>query len=349
MFEIANLYRELTQVPYVSGKEYPYFFGKIPLPFSSLGARIDGVGNLWISKKASDPLAKNILFEAHLDEIGFCVEGVTENGFLHALPCGGFDRSILPGTEFTVHGKRKVRSIAISVPPHLSKIKDDASKKEEEGIYLDCGFASKKEAFESVSPGDSITYASDLIVQDGAFIGHGLDNKASVIALLLALEKVSSPHNLHFLFSTGEETGKRGICCADFPCKMDLAFVFDVGFGLSADLDETKCIQMGKGPSVSLTDTLSRTCEDWVIKIAQSASTPLQTVCEPGGTGTNATALQLLQGGIPTAVISLPLRYMHTASETVLEKDIFYTADLVCAIAEAEQLPQLEVSYLEHD
>lgn len=333
MSKITDLYHKLSEFSYVTGKEYPYYTGRIPSPFDSLDARLDASGNIIVEKTSEDENAKTILLEAHLDHIGFCVCNITKSGFLEVAPCGGIDCDLVPGTEFIVHGKKNVFAIGTSIPPHLlKKIKETDPKKSP--LYLDCGFISKESAERVVSIGDPISFAAPCLEQNGRIIAPYLDNKASVISLILALETMKSKHHLIFAFTVGEESNSRGVKSFSFDKKIDLALVLDAGFARFPGLDVTKCIQMGKGPSISISDTLSRKAALWIQKLAGKRNLSLQTVCEPGGTGTSATALQLLQGGIPTAVISIPLAHMHTQSESVFESDINETVSLISAVVE---------------
>ena len=110
---------------------------------------------------------------------------------------------------------------------------------------------------------------------------------------------------------------------------------------------QTKCIRMGYGPSVSVTDTLSPAMTDFVMNTAKTNGLPLQIVCEPGGTGTSATAVQLRDNGIPCAVLSIPISNMHTPSEIVKISDLEATTELLLAICHEEALPTKEVNCLE--
>ena len=115
----------------------------------------------------------------------------------------------------------------------------------------------------------------------------------------------------------------------------------DAGFAQTKGLDSDRCIRMHYGPSVSIADTLSLKLAKWVIRCAGQNEIALQTVVEPGGTGTSATALQMRLGGIPCALISIPLKYMHTPSEIVSIKDIDSTAKLLCTLLEQDHLEEV--------
>jgi len=331
MSRISDLLEKLQASPCVSGSEQKLESCIPPLPSE---IHSDSYGNLWFCKKSKFPGAKKIVLEAHRDEIGLCVAKILDGGFVSVSFCGGIDPDILPSEEFIIYGKKRITAIAASVPPHLKNQDKDASPLTEKDILLDTGFSSKKELETIVSVGDPVHFAAPCLeLTNGKILSRGLDNKVGVLALLLTYEILSeTEHEIYFLLSTAEETtsnGSRAICRKIRP---DLAIVVDAGFSYCEGLDPSKCIQMGKGAAVSFTDTLSRQLTKTIIRIAKKNELPLQIICEPGGTGTSATVLQLQNGGIPCAVISIPILNMHTSSEIVLEKDIWDTANLLCAI-----------------
>lgn len=326
MSKIFDLICELQKFPCVTGREGA--FDGVPF----FDAKSDAFGNLFLIKKSNRKGAAKILVEAHRDEIGLVVKDILEGGFVSAVTCGGFNKKILPGTEFMIFGKRKVSALAAALPPHLKKKDGQSDDKKDDGtVLLDTGLCSKECTEKMISAGDLVHFSAAPNVMHGdAIVSRGLDNKASVAALLLAFHGVCDPKNdVCFLFSAGEESTSYGIknFCRDY--KPDLGIVVDVGFGYCAGLDRSACIMMGEGPSVSVSDTLSKSACDWVISVAEKEKIPLQIVAEPGGTGTSATALQTSCGGVPSVVLSIPLLNMHTSSEIVLERDIKATADLI--------------------
>ncbi|MBR7165623.1 MAG: M20/M25/M40 family metallo-hydrolase [Clostridia bacterium] len=328
----------LLKHPFVSGKE------ALVLP-DCFCAEKDEIGNLILRKKGKGKNKKTVLFEAHLDEIGLCITEVLEGGFLKATPCGGLSPDSVPGSVFEVHGKKKITAVGAFLPPHLKKLRDQKSDIE---ILLDTGILTKKELSSLVSVGDVATFEPRLLSLRGDRIcSRGLDNRASVCALLLAYESIQETENdLIFLFSVGEETGSRGaraFCSAE---SVDVAVILDAGFAHQEGLDPGRCIRCEEGPSVSYTDTLSLKAIDWVVKAARDKNLPLQILAEPGGTGTSATATQITGGGIPSVVVSIPVFNMHSASEIVSCRDIADTVRLIRALADSKDLPPKEVNVL---
>jgi endoglucanase len=279
---------------------------------------------------------------------------VDENGTVTAHAYGTADITATSGDEqfsdtCTVEVvSRSAESVSLNKQEVTLKKGEEEKKSDLDSVFIDCGFKSAEEAKKFISIGDTIAFADEAVPLLGTKIASPyLDNKASVLALIFAFESVLSENDVYFVLSVGEETGYRGAKFAAQEIKPDFAFVVDVGFAYSPELDPTKCIEMGKGPSVSFSDTLSRSLTKWVINVADNQKIPLQMICEPGGTGTNATALQLQNDGIPSCVISIPLKNMHTSSEIVDEEDIIKTAKLLSTLASQDKFPVQKVILIE--
>ena len=149
--------------------------------------------------------------------------------------------------------------------------------------------------------------------------------------------------NLIFLLSAGEETLSFGVKKFLSCHQVDAAIIIDAGFAYSEGLDRTRCILSGGGPSVSVTDTLSEDMTNWVISEAKDNKIPLQIICEPGGTGTSATAVQIQNNGIPSAVVSIPIFNMHTTSEIVSMADVKATVELLKALSDSVSLQEVVI------
>lgn len=334
MSKIFDLICDLQNTPCVSGAE-SIFSDHLPECFKT--AKKDRFGNLFYIKKSTKRDAPKILVEAHRDEIGLCVNSILSGGFVSAVPCGGFDLSSLSGEDFIIFGKERIRAVAAALPPHLAK-KDEKDVQKGE-ILLDTGLLSFKETSALISIGDLVHFsATPKYLSNHLIISRGLDNKASVAALHSACEEsIDTDAEICFLYSSGEETSSYGVktFCREY--KPDLAIVVDVGFGYNDGLDKSSCIVMGSGPSISFSDTLSVPMSKWAVSVAKSNGIPYQIICEAGGTGTSATAIQTSCGGVPSVVLSIPLLNMHTAAEIVDERDIFSTVQLICLLIENHQ------------
>ncbi len=333
MTELIDLIKHLLDQIAVSGCES----GSFCLPFPAEMTK-DCIGNIHLFRKGCGKNKKTILLEAHRDTVGLIVNEVKDQGFVSVLSSGGLDATVLPGTVFTVHGREKICAIATAMPPHVQTKKDQGVKIKVEDLYLD--LSCNKDLDSLVKMGDVITYAPVVKRLQGSRIASPyLDNLAGVAALLLLFRQLENPyHDVHFLLSVGEETtscGVRAFCEKTVP---DLAFILDAGFGYASGIRSNSCIRLGKGPSVSMTDTLCRDLEKEVIRIANTNSLPLQVIAEPGGTGTSGTAIQTARGGIPCALISIPVLNMHSPLEICDGQDVKSTVNLLSHLVHCDTL-----------
>ena len=275
----------------------------------------------------------HVLLDAHLDQIGLIVRGIDDKGFLLVDRVGGTDLRVLTGAEVVVHGKEDLSGVVCSVPPHL--IKGDESKKLNiRQMAVDIGFE-KNEAEKLVSIGDRITLRncqSELLngnISSGAF-----DDRCSAAAVLYALELVKDkvPNlTLSVMFSSMEETGGSGAKAAAFSLMPDYALVVDVGFGNDPYTDKKDTIYLGKGPSIGIAPILDNELTSELVKLAKENDIPYQHDVMGRTTGTNADAVSVTGKGVKTALLSIPLRYMHTANEVINISDVENTGKLIAA------------------
>ena len=276
----------------------------------------------------------HVLLDAHMDSIGLVVRGIDEKGFLLIDRVGGMDERILTGAEVTVHGKEELFGVICSVPPHLQKgdnKKETLSLKE---MAVDIGYT-KEEAEKLVEIGDRITLRSQKAELLGNNISSAsLDDRSCMAVILKALEmtKGKLPSiKLTVLFSTQEETGGSGAKTAAFSAMPTHAIAIDVGFGNDPYTDKTQTVDLSKGPSIGVAPILDRDMMKELKELAKSEGIPFQHDVMSGRTGTNADHINITGSGVKTALLSLPLRYMHTAGEVANLDDIENTAKLIAA------------------
>lgn len=276
----------------------------------------------------------HMLLDAHLDQIGLIVREIDSKGFLLVDRTGGTDIRVLTGAEVTVHAKEDIYGVMCSVPPHLSK-SDDSKKLDIRQMAVDIGY-SKEDAEKIVSIGDRITLRSSQNELLGDNISSGaFDDRCSVAAILYALELVKGKINnlkLSAMFSSQEETGGSGAKTGAFTLMPDYAVVVDVGFGNDPYTDKTQTIDLGKGPSVGIAPILDNDFTKEVVYIAKEKNIPYQHDVMGRTTGTNADSITIAGCGVKTSLLSIPLRYMHTANEVINIKDIEYTGRLIAEI-----------------
>ncbi len=272
---------------------------------------------------------RTILLDAHIDEIGFIVTDVDDKGFVKVACAGGFDIRTLPSHRLVIHGKRDISAVFTSIPPHLSEGDvqfDDISK-----LSLDTGLGA--EAKDYIKPGDLATYARKACVMANRRVtGKSLDNRAGVAVLLCLAEKLKEkrpPVNVCLLFSNQEELGVRGAKTASFTIDCDEAVSIDVSFASFPGIAPEKCGTMGNGPMIGQSPILSRKVTSALMDAAKKNNIPYQLEAMGGTTSTNADAISVSKTGIPTGLVSIPQRNMHTDAEVVAADDVLYTAQLL--------------------
>lgn len=296
--------------------------------------KTDNVGNFLLIKKSGKENAKKLLVDAHYDTVGLMVTGVHDNGFLSVIQLGGLDTSVLPSTEVTVLGKESVYGIITSTPPHLKTGESKAPKTEE--LFVDTGY-SKDKLKEMVSIGDPIIYRNKVDYISGDYVTSAyLDDKACLCALIYAasqMDKDKMDFDLYLTASAQEETGKSAVARLAFGLEPDLAVVTDVNFARVGEDDSFDCIEAGKGASFDISAITDRKVTKNIMKYLTSEGVSYQASCEPSRTSTNADYVSISGKGVPTVLISVPLKSMHTPSETANLNDIKSLSDVLVKIA----------------
>jgi len=298
--------------------------------------RTDANGNIIASIGRTD--SKDvIMLEAHNDTIGFVVTFIDENGFLKLSNCGGTDRRVLPGSRVNVLGKKHIRGIVCCLPPHLSDGGEDKAP-DADGIYVDTGLA-KSELEKYVSAGDKVAvYSKPEKLIGKRFKAAGLDNKAGVAVLIRAAQLIKKQKTdicIKIVLSSQEETGLVGSRTAGFSVKPDCALVVDVSFAKQACVSEEKSGKLSKGAMLGLSPILDRGLYRELEEICIKNSIPYQKEVMGGSTGTNADVISTAGEGVRTALVSIPLRNMHTQAETVDIDDLENTAKLISLFIES--------------
>ena len=324
MLDYKKTLRSLTSIMSVSGcereaardvtAEYGKYFDSVT---------VDAARNIILSKKSKKKNARKIMLDAHFDQIGMIVTGITDSGMLTVTNIGGIDRVILPACEVTVCGKEKLFGVIAATPPHLQK-KNDTAAPEWEDIRIDIGYT-KSEAEKLVPIGSPVVwhYSGDELM-NGRITGVGFDDKACAAGLICAV--VNTPaeklaYDVFLTLSAGEEIGAEAANSAAFAIKPDLAVVTDVNFATSPGVDDDESGKSGEGIMISLSAVTDRALTKKLLALAKENDIPVSTVVESTNTGTNANSLVYVSEGIPTAVVSLPLAGMHSYSEMLDLKD----------------------------
>lgn len=287
-------------------------------------------GNAVFRRKGFDPEKKTVLLDAHIDEIGFVVTYITDDGFLKVAPVGGVDRRMLLASEVVVFGRERVRGVITSTPPHL----EDDNKKlpEVSDIYIDIGMSGKR-AKELVSLGDKACVVNTPEMLLGKRVtAKALDDRSGAAALIRTVELLNDKPlgvNVVLLLSSKEEIGEIGAKTGTFDISPDIAIAVDVSFAYTQGEDREECGELSKGPMIGISPSLSRELSDKLIACAKENGIPYQLEIMSGKTGTNADQMTVSKGGVRAVTVSVPEKYMHTPAEIIDIDDIENTALLL--------------------
>ena len=286
----------------------------------------------------NDPQKPTLLFCAHLDQVGFLVTDITEDGFLRIGAVGGIDNRLLLGQQVKVVCKTQILDGVISIlPPHV--LSGEQAVPEDGQLCVDVGFASASELEGILLRGDAVHFATaPKMLLNGMMTAPALDDRCCVAALIRTAELLSACENLRcnvvFVLGGQEERGGRGAKLAAEICKPDYAIAVDVTFGMAHGEDPTECMELGKGPAIGISSVLSPELSDALIHTAVNEEIPYQLEVMPHATGTDADALALAPNGCAAGTVSVPLRNMHTPVEVICLEDIEKTAQLLAKYAE---------------
>ncbi len=307
--------------------------------------RRDKLGNLVMLKRATKSNGKpgpKVMLAAHMDEIGLIITKIEDEGFLRFSTIGGIDQRVLLAQEVIVHGKEKLLGVIGAKPPHIQTPAERTSAVPMDELYIDIGYDNRKQVEELVRVGDLVTINQQVVNLNGSHLaGKAMDDRACVAVMLECLKELQNVNHLADVYAVAtvqEEVGVRGATTSTYGIMPDIGIALDVGHGDMPGVQDYRTIKVGGGPGIALGphvhpklyERFVQTAKDWNI------SYTLEPATRPGGT--DAYAIQITQDGIPTALLSLPLRYMHTAVETLNYEDVRKTARLLAKfISELDQ------------
>jgi endoglucanase len=273
----------------------------------------------------------HLVLDAHIDQIGFVVTSITDEGFVKFDQLGGIDRRLIAAQPVIIHGKRDISGVICSIPPHLS---GGSEVPKYDDTAIDTGMT-HDELAEIVSEGDSVTFdVKCRSLLNERVTGGALDDRSGVAAILYALDFMQGrelAYNVTVIFSCQEEVGERGAKTGAYQLAPDIALAVDVSFAAAIGEDERKCGKLGAGPMIGVSPSLSREISDGLISAAKAASIPYQVEVMNSGTGTNADRYSVNRSGCKACTVSIPLRNMHTPVEVIDLSDVRTTAELIAA------------------
>jgi putative aminopeptidase FrvX len=299
----------------------------------------DGLGSSIARIGEAEPLLAVV---GHIDEIGLVVTHIDEKGFLWFAPIGGWDPQILVGQRVAVRGKDGlVPGVVGRKPIHL--LDPDQRKKvvELKGLHIDVGAADRDEAAELVRVGDPVTVAAEPQPLAGERLAsRAMDNRLGAYVALEALRRVNERGGLKGSFAAvgavQEEIGLFGARTAAFQVRPDVALAVDVTHATDTpgvDEKELGSHPLGSGPSIGRGSTLSPKVFELLAETAEEAGIEHTIGASGRGTSTDADVLQISRAGIPTGLVSIPIRYMHSPVELVDLGDVEAAVELVAAFA----------------
>ena len=280
-----------------------------------------------------NPKAKyKVVIEAHADEISWFVHYITKDGFIYLVRNGGSDHQIAPSKRVNIHTKKGMVKAVFGWPAiHTRKAGTEKSPKVD-NIFLDCGCDSKKEVEKlGIHVGCVVTYEDKfMILNKNFYVGRALDNRVggfmiAEVARLLKEKKVKLPFGLYITNSVQEEVGLRGAQMITESIKPDVAIITDVCHDTNTPMidkikeGDTKC---GDGPVLTYGPAVQNNLLNLIIDSAEKNKIPFQRNAASRSTGTDTDAFAYSTGGVASALISLPLRYMHTTVESAHKDDV---------------------------
>jgi len=283
--------------------------------------------------------AYKVVIEAHADEISWFVNYITDQGYIYVRRNGGSDALIAPSKRVNIHTAKGIVKAVFGWPAiHVRKIDQDKAPVIET-IFLDCGATSREEVEElGIHVGSVITFDDEFMVMNQKyFVGRALDNRIggfmiAEVARMLKENNKTLPFGLYIVNAVQEEIGLRGAEMVAHRIKPDVAIITDVTHDTQAPMYEKKVsgdLHCGKGPVITYGPAVQNNVRDMIIRVAQEKEIPFQRASASRATGTDTDAFAYSNDGVAAALISLPLKYMHTTVETVHKDDVENVSRLI--------------------
>lgn len=329
---------ELVEAPSPSGFEQPaaaVFRKRLGKVVDSLDTNV--MGSVHALLKGTHAKGVSVMLAGHIDEIGLMVNYITPEGFIAFSAIGGVDAAILPGMRVRVLAKDgALLGVMGRKPIHLIEEDERKTITKLERLFIDLGL-SGDEAKKRVRIGDPIVFDVGLeTFGEGFAVSRAFDDKMGAWIAARVLEEVKkaggAPGDLIAAATVQEEIGLRGGTTSAWSCDPVVGIAVEVGHATDyPDIDKRKHgeADCGKGPIIARGANVNPVLFDLLIAAAEKAKVPYQISAEPRGTGTDANAIQLSRGGKAAALVSIPLRYMHTPTEVLALSDLDATVKLL--------------------
>ncbi len=279
-----------------------------------------------------------IMVTGHSDEIGFMVQNISEDGFIYFTGVGGVDHTLVRGQRMQIQTKQgPILGVTGTLAPHMQDRGKDPEVPKLHDCFLDIGVKNKKEAEKLVRVGDVITFVDSFeILRGDIAVARGCDNRIGIFAAAEALRLLKKEKKLNAcvvaVSTVQEEIGLHGASMVGYSVHPDAALVADVGQATDIPVvnkNRFGNVKLGKGPIIGRGSANHPVVVERLEEVARKAKIPLQYSTDPRGTGTDADAIFLQRGGIPSVSLGLPNRYMHSPVEMIHLGDLEQLARLM--------------------
>ncbi len=281
-----------------------------------------------------------VVIEAHADEISWYVNYITDDGLIYVIRNGGSDQMIAPSKVVNIHGEKGLVKGVFGWPAIHTRIGEEKETTPKiENIFIDCGARTKQEVEDlGIFVGTMITYPDEFFeLNDRYFVCRALDNRIggfmiAEVARLLKEKKQKLPFALYITNSVQEEVGLYGADMIADTIKPNIAIITDVTHDSTTPMIEKKKegdLKCGDGPVIYFAPSVHHKVRELIMETAKNKKIPFQRAASSRATGTDTDAFAHSNGGVPSALISLPLRYMHTTVEMVAKEDVANVIQLI--------------------
>ena len=331
----VKLLKEICEIPGAPGFERPirnFVMTRIKKHVDDL--YIDNVGNLVAIKKGTGATNKKVLVAAHMDEIGFIVTHIDDEGFVKFHTLGGFDPKTLTAQRVIIHGKKDLVGVMGTKPIHVLTSEERNKVPKISDFFIDLGMP-PKEVEKWVSVGDPVTRERELIEMGDCVNCKSLDNRVSVYVLIESLKKIKKPPvDVYAVFTVQEELGMRGASVTAHQINPDFGITLDttIAFDVPGAQPHERVTALGKGAAIKIMDA-SVVCDGRMVAFLKETARKNKIPWQPeiltaGGTDT-AQIQRMGKDGSISGAISIPTRHIHQVIEMANKKDIDHAVQLL--------------------
>lgn len=296
---------------------------------------VDNLGNIIVYKKGKNKSKLKLMLSAHMDEVGFVVTSITNDGYIKFSAVGGIDRRVVLGKSVSI-GFENVFGVIGVKPIHLTSGDEVSRIPNFDDMYIDIGAKSKEDAQKYVSLGDSICFCSTFEHKNSMIKSKALDDRAGCF-LLIQMIKSELPYDMHFTFVVQEEVGLRGAKVATYTVEPDFALVLEST--TAADIPDVakqkQVCNVGYGTVVSFMDRSTiydKQMYNMAFECAKELNSKIQTKRAVAG-GNDSGVIHSSKSGVRTLALSLPCRYLHSSISMISEEDLNGMYEITCLLA----------------